>query len=128
MAIEVIIKRKVKAGHQAKQLVPLILKLRAMALNQPGYISGQTLSNIEKPEECIVISRWESIDDWNRWLNSEERSEIDDWIESLTGQPTEYRIYAPMVLELNFKTRISMKLKLHNIQKSGQYPILNRDI
>ena len=103
MSIEVIIKRKVKAGHQAKQLVPLILKLRAMALNQPGYISGQTLSNMENPEECIVISRWESIDEWNRWLNSDERSEIDNRIESLTGEPTEYRIYAPMVLELNLK-------------------------
>jgi len=101
MAIDVIIKRKVNAGHQAKQLVPLILKLRAMALNQPGYISGQTLSNIENPEECLVVGRWESIDDWNRWLNSKDRAEINNRIESLTGVPTEYSIYAPMVLQPN---------------------------
>jgi hypothetical protein len=39
--IDVIIKFEVSAGHQEKQLVPLILKLRVMALNQPGYIYGQ---------------------------------------------------------------------------------------
>jgi antibiotic biosynthesis monooxygenase (ABM) superfamily enzyme len=97
MAIEVIIKRKVKAGHQAKLLVPLILKLRAMALNQPGYISGETLSNIENPEECLVIGRWESVEDWNRWLNSNDRDEINKRIESLIGEQTEYRVYSPMV-------------------------------
>lgn len=101
MAIEVFIKRKVKAGHQAKQLVPLILKLRAMALSQPGYISGATLSNVENPEECLVISRWESIDDWNRWLSNKEREEINGKIKSLTGKETEYNIYAPMVPRQN---------------------------
>jgi antibiotic biosynthesis monooxygenase (ABM) superfamily enzyme len=97
MAIEVMIKRKVKPGHQAKQLVPLILKIRATALSQPGYISGETLCNVENPEECLVISRWETIDDWNRWVNSKGRTEIDNKIESLTGEKSEYTIYAPMV-------------------------------
>jgi len=40
MAIAVMIKRKVKQGYQAKQLVPFILQLRALATFQPGYISG----------------------------------------------------------------------------------------
>ena len=101
MAIEVIIRRKVKAGFQAKQLVPLILKLRAMALEQPGYICGETLSNLENPEECLVIARWKSIDDWKRWLSSEDRAIIDNKIESLTGEPAKYSIYASMVPNSN---------------------------
>jgi hypothetical protein len=32
MAIEVIIKRRVKQGFQAKKLVPLILQMRALAI------------------------------------------------------------------------------------------------
>ena len=97
MSIEVMIKRKVQPGHLAKQLVPLILRLRAMALDQRGYISGETLCDVDNPEECLVISRWQSIDDWNRWANSQHRSEIENKIESLTGEKSEYTIYAPMV-------------------------------
>jgi heme-degrading monooxygenase HmoA len=97
MAINVMIKRRVEQGHQAKKLVPLILHLRALATYQPGYISGTTLSNLENPDECLVVSRWESIDDWNRWRQSKQRAAIEQKIEKLTGEKTEYNIYAPMV-------------------------------
>ena len=97
MAIDVMIKRKVEQGRQAKELVPLILHLRVLATYQPGYISGTTLSNLEYPEECLVVSRWESIDDWNRWRQSKQRLAIEQKIEMLTGEKTEYNIYAPMV-------------------------------
>jgi hypothetical protein len=40
MAIDVMIKRRVKPGRQAKELVPLILHLRALATYQAGYISA----------------------------------------------------------------------------------------
>jgi len=97
MAIDVMIKRKVRPGRQAKELVPLIQHLRALATYQPGYISGTTLCNLEHPEECLVISRWESIDDWNRWRDSRQRAEIEQKIEMLIGEKTEYTLYAPMV-------------------------------
>jgi len=97
MAIDVMIKRRVKQGRQAKEMVPLIMHLRALATYQPGYISGTTLSNLERPDECLVVSRWESIDDWNRWRHSSQRSEIEQKIEALTGEQTEYNLYAPMV-------------------------------
>ena len=97
MAIDVMIKRKVKPGRQARELVPLILHLRALATYQPGYISGTTLSNLEHPDECLVVSRWESIDDWNRWRQSSQRTVIEQKIEALTGEKTEYNLYAPMV-------------------------------
>jgi antibiotic biosynthesis monooxygenase (ABM) superfamily enzyme len=97
MAVEVIIKRTVKPGHLAKQLVPLLLKLRAMALSQPGYISGETLCNLDNPENCVVISRWETAEDWDRWVRSNERAAIEEKIEALTGEKTEYSVYAAMV-------------------------------
>ena len=97
MSIEVMIKRKIKQGPQARQLVPLILQLRALATYQPGYISGKTLYNVENPEDCIVVSEWQSLEDWYSWMKSEKRTEIQKKIDELTGEPTEYRIYAPMV-------------------------------
>ena len=97
MAIEVFIKRKIKQGPQARNVVPLILQLRALATFQPGYISGETFFNLDNPEDCLVVSRWETREDWETWLKSEERSEIQKKIEGLTEEQTEYTIYAPMV-------------------------------
>ena len=97
MAIEVFIKRKIEQGAQARKVVPLILQLRALATFQPGYISGETFFNLDNPEDCLVVSRWEKREDWERWLHSEERSEIQKKIEELTQEQTEYTVYAPMV-------------------------------
>ena len=97
MAIEVMIRRRVKQGFQAKKLVPLILQMRSLAMHQPGYISGTTLSNLEQPEDCLVISRWESIDDWRRWFHSSQRAEMESEIEELSGKTAKYEIFAPMV-------------------------------
>ena len=97
MAVSVMIKRRVKQGEQARKLIPMILQLRALATYQPGYISGETLRNIEHPEECLVISNWESHADWKNWLASNERTAINSRIEALTGDPTEYDIYESMV-------------------------------
>jgi heme-degrading monooxygenase HmoA len=97
MAIEVMIRRRVKQGLQAKKLVPLILQMRSLAMHQPGYISGTTLSNLERPEDCLVISRWESIDHWKSWFHSSQRAEIESKIETLAGEKAEYEVYAPMV-------------------------------
>ena len=97
MSIEVMIKRKIKQGPQAKKLVPLILQLRALATYQPGCISGRTLYNVENPENCLVISEWQSLADWYSWMKSDKRAEIQGKIDELTGEQTEYSIYAPMV-------------------------------
>ena len=97
MSVEVMIKRKVKQGPQARKLVPLILQLRALATYQPGYISGKTLYNVKNPEDCLVISEWQSLEDWYSWVKSKQRIEIQAKIDALTGEQTEYSIYAPMV-------------------------------
>ncbi len=97
MSVEVMIKRKIKQGPQARKLVPLILQLRALATYQPGYISGRTLFNLENPEDCLVISEWQSLEDWYNWMRSKDRTEIQNKIDALTGEETEYGIYAPMV-------------------------------
>ena len=97
MSIEVMIKRKIMQGPQARKLVPLILQLRALATFQPGYISGKTLYNVENPEDCLVVSEWQSLELWYSWMKSEKRAEIQRKIDDITGEETEYSIYAPIV-------------------------------
>ena len=98
MAVEIMIKRKVTQGEHARVLTPLILRMRALATCQPGYISGETLRNVDEPEECLVVSKWDTIEHWQKWLNSKERKEIQKKIDDLTGGETEYKIYEPLVL------------------------------
>jgi len=97
MAIEVFIKRNINQGPQARNVVPLILQLRALATFQPGYISGETFFNLDNPEDCLVVSEWQSLEHWYSWMKSEKRAEIQSKIDELTGERTEYSIYAPMV-------------------------------
>ena len=98
MAIEVLIRRKV-IESKAKELSPLIVKLRSLATIQPGYISGETLNCIDPPgrTEYLVRSTWHSVVDWNKWLHSEERAALDNEIEQLSQEKAEYAIYEPLV-------------------------------
>lgn len=85
--------KRVVPSDKAKQLVPLFRQMRSLAMEQPGYISGETLRNYNQPDEYLVISTWESADDWQRWLNSKARQEIQEKIDSLLGGKTEYSLY-----------------------------------
>jgi heme-degrading monooxygenase HmoA len=62
-------------------------------MKQPGYISGETLKCIDRPGEYLVISTWDSLDDWQKWLNSQDRKILENKIESITGSTAEYATY-----------------------------------
>jgi heme-degrading monooxygenase HmoA len=93
VAIEVLIRRETKPGVNAKALLPYIIELRSHAVKQPGYISGETLFSLERPEECLVISRWTTLDLWREWNRTARRIELDEGMEELLGTETEYRFY-----------------------------------
>ena len=97
MSVEVMIKRNIKQGPQARKVVPLILQLRALAMYQPGYISGRTLFNVENPENCLVVSEWQTLEDWYNWMKNKEREAIQAKIDAETGEPTGYSVYTSMV-------------------------------
>ncbi len=68
-------------------------QLRTLTINQPGYISGETLRRIDKNNECMVISTWRSQEDWDTWLQNDERITIQTEIDKLLGEKTEYAVY-----------------------------------
>jgi heme-degrading monooxygenase HmoA len=93
MATGILIKRKTRHGEDAKVLLPHIIELRALAVRQPGYISGESFFNIEHPEECLVISRWIALEHWREWMRNPRRIELDENMEKHHGAKTEYSIY-----------------------------------
>ncbi len=92
MAVKIFIKRKA-TGKESIELSLLLQKMRGLTLNQPGYITGETLKRIDKNDEVMVISTWRSVADWNNWVNNERRMVVQAEIDALLGSETEYAIY-----------------------------------
>ncbi|MFO7461128.1 MAG: antibiotic biosynthesis monooxygenase family protein [Desulfatiglandales bacterium] len=92
MAVKTIIKRRVRKGKEA-QLLPLLLELRSRAITQSGYISGETLRNVDDPEDYVVIGTWQSEEDWKAWKADKGRAEIQGKIDALLGEETTYAVY-----------------------------------
>jgi len=92
MAVKIIIRRRVSKDKEA-QLLPLLLELRSKATSQPGYISGETLRNVDDPEDFVVISTWQSVENWKAWDAGKGKAEIQDKIDALLGEKTTYGIY-----------------------------------
>ena len=92
MAIKIFI-RRVIAEERINDLLPLFRHLRSLANNQPGYISGETLRKIDSPGEYLVISTWQSLDDWRKWVVSRERIEVQNEIDARMDEDTVYEIY-----------------------------------
>ena len=98
MAVQVLIRRKF-VKEKAEELAPFIVKLRSLATEQPGYISGETLKCIDPPgeSEYLVRSTWVSLEEWHKWLQSEKRSAIQNQIDAILNEKTEYRVYESLV-------------------------------
>jgi heme-degrading monooxygenase HmoA len=92
MAVKVLIRRSVPE-NKARKMIPLFRKMRSLANEQPGYITGETMRNVEKPDEFLVISTWETSDDWEHWVQSSDRQQIQTQIDDLLGGKTEYEIF-----------------------------------
>jgi heme-degrading monooxygenase HmoA len=92
MAVKIFI-RRVIAEERINDLLPLFRRLRNLATNQPGYISGETLKRIDHPGEYLVISTWQSLDDWRQWVVSRKRIEVQNEIDTRMDEASIYEIY-----------------------------------
>jgi heme-degrading monooxygenase HmoA len=92
MAIRIIIDRKVKKGKES-EFARMLRELRSKAIPSKGYISGETLRAQGDPHNYIVISTWQSLEDWKKWEKQPERKEIHARIEKLMSRPTKTTIY-----------------------------------
>jgi heme-degrading monooxygenase HmoA len=92
MAVKVLIKRKIING-KLSEASKLLIKARYAAMGQQGYISSETLTDCNEPNNVVVVSMWQKIEDWNQWKKSDLRSEIEAGFESLLDGSTKYEAY-----------------------------------
>jgi heme-degrading monooxygenase HmoA len=94
MSVTILSKRLFKID-QKENLVPLFKELRDLAKKQNGFISRGTLSSLTDPGEYIVISEWETVEDWRNWMDKKETRKIQGKIDSLLGEKTFFDVYLP---------------------------------
>jgi heme-degrading monooxygenase HmoA len=92
MAVRIIIDRKVKKGKES-DFAKMLRELRSKAIPSKGYISGETLRAQDDPHNYIVITTWQSVEDWKAWEKQPERKKIQAKIEKLMARPTKTKIY-----------------------------------
>lgn len=94
MSVMVIIKRDFRMD-QTEKLVPLLKELRQLSSEQTGYISRTTYRKTSDPGELIVITHWETVDDWSRWQNHKKAKELQWSIDSIIGEKSIFEVYTP---------------------------------
>jgi len=89
--VKVLMERTIR-GQNVGQIVRLLRQLRVLAMQQPGYISGETLHGVDDPNYYLVISTWESQEQWQNWFNHPERQKLGAEIDKILESPTRTRV------------------------------------
>ena len=93
--VKIIIERHCLPGAE-EEFERRLVKLRGSAMNQPGYVSGETLRSIENPSLYFVISTWSSKEAWQAWRNDTERQEMRESIDVMLSSPERIAILEPV--------------------------------
>jgi heme-degrading monooxygenase HmoA len=92
MIAKILIKRRFKPGN-TPQIVTLLNEIRALAMTQKGYMSGETLMKSEEPDVMVVISTWKDLASWHDWRSNRARQKFESMLEIYQEGPTEYDEY-----------------------------------
>lgn len=92
MLAKIFIKRRFKQRY-THEVIALLHDLRAAAMSQPGYISGETLTQPDDPQKLVVIGTWQNMESWHQWKKSPRRKELDTMLDILLEEPAVYEEY-----------------------------------
>lgn len=92
MLVKIFIKRRFKKG-KVNEIRALLKEFRSGAMNQPGYVSGETLVSHDDSQDVLVIGTWASMESWIAWRNNSTRQEFERMLEIYQEGPTVYESY-----------------------------------
>ena len=92
MTVKIIIERRFKEIPKAEDIRALN-ELRTKAMQQDGYVSGETLVELEDNRNMVVISVWSSLDEWDKWFSSQDRRWYEDELKPRMESPPNIRSF-----------------------------------
>ena len=91
--VRIIIERRCKPNKET-ELESLLIDLRTKAIQQQGYVSGETLRSVDDPSLWLVISTWLDADLWKAWEAGPERQEVIRKVEPLLITPEKVSVFS----------------------------------
>jgi len=76
MSVKILIERKFKEEPSLED-TKIINQLRIGAMQRRGYISGETLVDLNDHRRIVVISAWANKAGWETWVNLDERQKLE---------------------------------------------------
>jgi heme-degrading monooxygenase HmoA len=73
--IYVLVERHIAEGMESTYEVVSRRALQS-AYRAPGFINGESLRDMQRPNHRYLLSKWRSLHDWKRWYYSHERHEV----------------------------------------------------
>jgi heme-degrading monooxygenase HmoA len=73
--IRVLIERRIAEGLE-HYYDSTIKRTVSAVVKAPGCISGESLKDANNASRRIVMSKWESIEDWQNWFQSDARRRV----------------------------------------------------
>jgi heme-degrading monooxygenase HmoA len=92
MAVKIMIKRTFKEGTR-KEASAMLIKSRAIAIEQSGYIASETLVSYDDPNTILVMSMWQTKEDWDNYKKSAARKDNERNYARIMDGVTAYEIY-----------------------------------
>jgi quinol monooxygenase YgiN len=92
--IRVLIERRLSPGT-AETFAALMREMRRDAVQARGYISGETLRDVDDPHHSVIVSTWRSQPDWDAWAVSPARQRARQRIAPLLAQPERVTVLEP---------------------------------
>lgn len=84
--ISVLIERNI-APDMASTYEDMAKNTLHQAYQAPGFINGETFTDISNPLRRFVLSKWRSVHDWNNWNHSDGRKDMMDKINLISAEP-----------------------------------------
>lgn len=76
MTVKILLERKFKEEPTLEE-IKIINELRVGAMQQIGYVSGETLVDLDDHRRIVVISVWTNKAAWEKWKNSDRRQKLE---------------------------------------------------
>lgn len=89
--VRVLIERKLK---KRENISKMIREIRSAAMAQPGYISSETMVDVDDRSALTIITTWINVESWKKWETSRKRAVMMQRdVEPLLEKPEKVRIY-----------------------------------
>ena len=92
MSVKILIRRKFKK-EGIQDATDMLIQARSHAMGCKGYISTETLVNYDDPQSVVLVSMWQSKEDWDNYKYSVSRREREEKWAELLEVPTEYEVF-----------------------------------